>query len=205
MEIIWLGRSCFRIKGKEAAILTDPYDEAANSLMGENIVMLSQGEVTERSWKGTEENVRVIQGPGEYEIANVLINGFRTLSKSKEEVGKKNTAYLIEMDGVTLCHMGEAESPLTSEQVTGDIDILFASVGYPSTLKATLEMVNLIEPKVVIPMQYKTVSSTEELQALEVFLKEMGIKEIEPQPKLTVTPSTLPLEPKKVMILAYSP
>jgi len=27
MEIVWLGHSCFRIRGKEATIVTDPFDK----------------------------------------------------------------------------------------------------------------------------------------------------------------------------------
>jgi hypothetical protein len=60
--------------------------------------------------------------------------------------------------------------------------------------------VSLLGPKLVIPMHYKTATSKGELQPVDRFLKEMAAGETERQPKLSVTPSTLPAE-TKVLVL----
>ncbi|HTY81932.1 MAG TPA: lactamase, partial [Dehalococcoidales bacterium] len=55
------------------------------------------------------------------------------------------------------------------------------------------QMVRKIEPKVVIPMHYKTVQSKRDLEPVDNFLKEIGVTQLEPKPKLTITKNNLPL------------
>ncbi|MEX1255062.1 MAG: MBL fold metallo-hydrolase, partial [Dehalococcoidia bacterium] len=69
---------------------------------------------------------------------------------------------------------------------------------------AAAEIVSMIEPKLVIPMHYKTPATKDDLEPLDRFLKEIGAPSAldEKQPKLAVTKSTLPHE-TKVMVLDY--
>ena len=62
-------------------------------------------------------------------------------------------------------------------------------------------LVRSIEPKIVIPMHYKTLTLTKELDNVDKFLKDMGLTEAVPQPKLTITKSQLPLT-TTVMVLS---
>jgi L-ascorbate metabolism protein UlaG (beta-lactamase superfamily) len=86
---------------------------------------------------------------------------------------------------------------LTSEQVEeiGDVDVLLLPVGGTSTINAAIaaEVIRQLEPKVVIPMHYKTPAIKRELDSVDVFLKEMGMGQVEPRPKMSVSKSNLPL------------
>ena len=62
------------------------------------------------------------------------------------------------------------------------------------------EIVRFLNPKVVIPMHYKT-EKVSWLEPLSEFLKEMGLKEITPQLKLSITRTNLPSE-MQVVVLA---
>jgi L-ascorbate metabolism protein UlaG (beta-lactamase superfamily) len=64
------------------------------------------------------------------------------------------------------------------------------------------ETVRKVEPKVVIPMHYKTPRTTRDLEPVENFLKEMGQTQVEPRPKLSVTRTNLPLSLQVVVLTA---
>jgi L-ascorbate metabolism protein UlaG (beta-lactamase superfamily) len=71
-----------------------------------------------------------------------------------------------------------------------------------STIDAThaAEIVRRLEPKIVIPMHYKTLVLKRELAPVDRFLKEMGVKEAIPQPKLVVNKASLPLTLQVVLL-----
>jgi L-ascorbate metabolism protein UlaG (beta-lactamase superfamily) len=115
----------------------------------------------------------------------------------KGSVKGKNTAYAIEIDELTVCHLGDLGHPLSAEQVEelGTIDILMVPVGGISTINApaAAAVVRQLEPKIVIPMHYKTPLLKRELDTVDKFLTEMGVKEITAQPKLNINKASLPL------------
>jgi len=65
--------------------------------------------------------------------------------------------------------------------------------------KAT-EVISLIEPRIVIPMHYKTTVGNAKLGTLDKFLKEMGLASIPSQPELKITKSSLPEETEVVLL-----
>ena len=212
MEITWLGHSCFRLRGRDAAVVTDPCPKTTGYSIGRptaDIVTVSHDHPGHSHVSAVAGDARVVQGPGEFEIAGVLIMGIRTYHD--EEGGQergKNTAYVLEVDDMRICHLGDLGHVPTSEQVEelSGVDVLLAPVGGNTTIGATAaaETVSLLGPKLVIPMHYKTPAAKENLEPLDRFLKEMGAPNAleERQPKLSVTRSTLPQE-MKVMVLEY--
>jgi L-ascorbate metabolism protein UlaG (beta-lactamase superfamily) len=107
---------------------------------------------------------------------------------------------------MTLCHLGDLGHLPASELIEdmGDIDVLFLPVGGASTIggSTAAEIVRRLTPKVVIPMHYKTAALAKELEPVDKFLKEVGIKETVSQSKLSVNRSTLPTS-TQVVILDY--
>jgi L-ascorbate metabolism protein UlaG (beta-lactamase superfamily) len=212
MEITWLGHSCFRLRGKDATVLMDPCGKETGYSMNRptaDIVTISHEHAGHNNVSGVAGSPRVVQGPGEFEIAGVLIMGIPTYHDGEkgEKLGK-NTAYVLELDDVRVCHLGDIGHVPTPEQVEelSGVDILLAPVGGGTTINAAaaVETISLLAPKLVIPMHYKTPAAKDDLEPLDRFLKEMGAKTAneERQPKLSVTKSTLP-EETKVMVLEY--
>jgi len=123
------------------------------------------------------------------------------------EKGRKrgrNTVYLMEVDEVSVCHLGDLGHVLTAEQVEeiDNVDVLLLPVGGVSTINAPMaaEVVRRLEPKVVVPMHYKTQAISRELESVERFLKEIGVKQIDPQPKLSFTKSSLPASTQALLL-----
>jgi len=210
MDINWLGHSCFRIKGRQASIVTDPYPPDLGYSLGKptaDIVTVSHQHPSHNYHQGVGGEPRLITGPGEYEIAGVLIIGIATFHDAEGGQKRgKNTIYLMDVDGVAICHLGDLGHVLTAEQVEeiDDVDVLLLPVGGVSTINASMaaEVIRQLEPKVVVPMHYKTPVLNRELGPVEKFLKEMGIERLDSQPKLSLTPSSLPVS-TQVFLLDY--
>ncbi len=210
MDISWLGHSCFRLRGSRATIITDPYSPDLGYSLGKptaRIVTVSHQHSGHSYVTGVGGEPKLVTGPGEYEISGVLIIGMTTFHDG--ERGKKrgkNTVYLIELDEVAVCHLGDLGHVLTTEQVEEieKVDVLLLPVGGVSTIDAPLaaEVVRQLEPKVVVPMHYKTEALTRELEPVDRFLKEMGIKEVVSQPRLSLTKANLP-DTTQVFLLDY--
>jgi len=211
MEIVWLGHSCFRLRAREAAILTDPCPKSTGYSMGRptaDIVTVSHEHEGHNAVEGVVGSPRVVRGPGEYEMAGVLITGIRTYHDNQRGARRgTNTAFIIEAENLRLCHLGDLGHLPTPEQVEamGGIDILLVPVGGGNTLDATAaaETVSLLEPKLVIPMHYATPVTSRKLDPLDRFLKEMGASPtLTSQPRLSVSHSSLPHE-TQVALLDY--
>jgi L-ascorbate metabolism protein UlaG (beta-lactamase superfamily) len=211
IEITWLGHSCFKIKGKEATLLTDPYDESIGYSLGEpkaNIVTSSHPHPGHGFTSGAVGEPRIVRGPGEYEIAGIFITGIGTFHDSTRGMERgKNTIYLIEMDDMRLCHLGDLGHPLTAEQAEDidGVDVLFVPVGGLSTIDAAaaVETVRILQPRIVIPMHFQTELLHIQLAPVDRFLKEMGIKAgLLPQPKFSITRAGLS-EETQVVVLDY--
>lgn len=208
MEIRWLGHSCFRLKGKDVTIVTDPFDETAGyatKLLKADIVTVSHEHPHHSAIGNIKGEPKVLCGPGEYEIKGVFIYGIRTFRGSVQGRTKgKNTAYLIEIDGAKVCHLGDLGHALSAAQAeeVSDTDVLLIPIGGVSTIDGSTaaEVVNVIGPRIVIPMHYKTESTGIQLEPLDKFLKEMGVKEVSPSPKLNVNKSGLPEETQVVVL-----
>jgi L-ascorbate metabolism protein UlaG (beta-lactamase superfamily) len=200
VDINWLGHSCFRIKGNQAIVITDPFPPDLGYTLGKqtaNIVTVSHPHPSHNFIEGIGGEPRIIRGPGEYEISGVLVIGIATFHDSvRGQTRGKNTVYLMEIDGITICHLGDLGHVLTSEQVEeiGDVDVLLLPVGGVSTINAAMaaEVIRQLEPKAVIPMHYKTPSLDRELDPVEDFLREMGAGQSEPLSKLSVSRTNLP-------------
>ncbi len=211
MEITWLGHSCFRIKGSYAVVIADPYSPDLGYSLGKptaSIVTVSHQHPGHSYVQGVGGEPRLVTGPGEYEIGGVLIIGMDTFhDKVRGRERGKNTVYLIEIDEVSVCHLGDLGHVLTAEAVEelGNVDVLLLPVGGESTINAPMaaEIVRQLEPKVVVPMHYKTQAISWELEPVDRFLKEIGAKQVNPQPKLSLTRSSLP-DSTQVFLLDYS-
>jgi len=210
MDITWLGHSCFRIRGSHATVVTDPYPPDLGYSLGKptaHIVTVSHQHPGHSYVQGVSGGPKLITGPGEYEIRGVLVIGVATFHDA--ERGRKrgrNTVYIMEVDEVSVCHLGDLGHVLTAEQVEeiDNVDVLLLPVGGMSTINAPMaaEVVRRLEPKVVVPMHYKTQAVSRQLESVERFLREIGVKQLSPQPKLSLTKSSLPAS-TQVFLLDY--
>jgi L-ascorbate metabolism protein UlaG (beta-lactamase superfamily) len=206
LDVTWLGQSCFRLRGRSAAVVTDPFSPALGprlKLEG-NLVTVSHGHEN-HSHVQSVRDAHVIEGPGEYEVAGVTVRGLATYHDAHQgaEHGR-NTVYLIELDDVSVCHLGDLGHTLDASTLEGigNVDVLLVPVGGGRTLDGAraAEVVRQVEPRYVVPMHFGHPSIRAELAPVDRFLKEMGVAEAEAQSKLVVQASSADAEMKVVVL-----
>lgn len=149
----------------------------------------------------------LIEGPGEYEVKEVYIQGIHSWHDEKEgAVRGENTIYTIETEDLKLCHLGDfGQKELTDEQLEeiGEVDILMIPIGGVSTISAkeALKIMSQIEPKITIPMHYQIPKLKSKLDNLDKFLKALGVKKLEPVNKLSIKKKDVIPEEAKIIIL----
>ena len=201
MEINWLGHSCLRIRSRGVTLITDPYPNSLGLSMGKpraDIVTISNDHPHHSYHDAVQGDPRVLEGPGEYEIANYYINGMGIARGEYEGDRRINTVFTFRVEGLTLCHLGDLSQTLSPRQVEGlrRTDVLFAPVGGGCIADTTQmsQLVSLIEPRIVVPLHYGVDGVNVELGSLQAFLTALEITEAPPQSKLNVTPTNLPKE-----------
>jgi L-ascorbate metabolism protein UlaG (beta-lactamase superfamily) len=206
LDVTWLGQSCFRLRGRNAAVVTDPYPPALGpklKLEG-NVVTVSHGH-DNHSHVQSVRDAKVVEGPGEYEVAGVTVQGLATYHDAKQgEEHGRNTVYVIELDDVRVCHLGDLGHPLDAQalETIGNVDVLLVPVGGGCTLDGAraAEVVRQVEPRYVVPMHFGHAAIRTELAPVDRFLKEMGVTEAEAQPRLTVQASSAETETRVVVL-----
>lgn len=208
MEIDWFGHSSFRLRTREATVVSDPYEKKLGLKFPgprADIVTISHNHAGHDYAEGVKGEPRVISGPGEYEIKNVFVTGVQTFhDKKKGKERGKNTAYVITLDGLNVCHLGDLGHVPSESQVEsfGNIDVLLVPVGGGGALNASdaAEVVSLFEPMIVIPMHYRVPDLAVKLDSVDKFIKEMGINSPQKVETLKVTKDSLPKETQVVVL-----
>ena len=214
MDITYLGHSSFRIRGKNASVVIDPYDSAMVGLkfpkhIATDILLVTHDHPDHNAVSQIDGEPFVVRGPGEYEIKGVEIIGipvYHDAQKGQER--GTNTMYRIEIDGVSIVHAGDLGHTLSTGEVDGldGVNILMIPVGGVYTISAAqaAQVIKEIEPSVVIPMHYgkpELVKQTfGQLATLADFLKEMGKEGTPAQSKLTITKDKIPEEMQVVVL-----
>jgi len=210
MVITWYGQSCFKIQSGETVIFTDPFDKEIGLTppRGQaHIVTVSHKHFDHNNVESLTGEPLIIKGPGEYETRGVNIRG--VFSFHDEQEGKQrgiSTIYIIEVEDIKICHLGDlGQKKLTDEQLEqiGEVDILMIPVGGTYTIdgEEAVEIINQIEPRLVVPMHYKIPGVNAKFDGVDVFLKEMGVAKKELQEKLTLKKKDLPQEETEVVVM----
>ncbi len=219
-KIYWAGQSCFQIsvsnsKDHSADIVIDPFDEKIGLKLpnlSADILLVTHNHPDHNAVKDVKParpggTPFIVDGPGEYEIKEVFIQGIPSFHDDKE--GKErgqNTIYVFETEEMRFCHLGDlGQKQLTDEQLEkiDKIDILMIPVGGKYTIdsSAAQKIISQIEPKIVIPMHYALPKMKAELDDITKFLKTMGKPSIVAQDKFTVKSSTLPKDGMEIIVL----
>ena len=218
MELTWYGRTCVRLKGRDAVVVADPYQSVVGptgrGITGDIVTFSHADDAPLARAKGRTtrdgrthlpsslEEAFVLDGPGEYEVKHVLLTGVRTFRDEKRGAERgHNVAFAVELDGVHVVHLGDIAHTLSEEKLgdIGAVDVACVPIGGQLSPTRAAELVAQLDPKIVVPM---TVCEDEAAcePLLARFLHEMGTTASEPQPRLSITPSGLPEETTTVLL-----
>jgi len=201
MHFSWLGSTCVKIQTKheekDVVIVIDAYRPKQGAFprsLTPDIALYTRGENDSITLSGEPF---VMSSPGECETHSVLITAVEG-----NEPGE--VMYRLDAEGMSVGHLGVVGKPINNKQleVLGGVDILFVGCdGKKDDMEQKIKMVNEIEPRVVMPIDYQS-DNDPDAPPVDTFLKEMGSINIKPEPKIIIKKKDLPEEETKVFILS---
>ncbi len=217
MDITYLGHSCFKLRGRESSLVTDPYAASVGFSLprvSADLVTVSHFHDDHNNVSGVSGTARrekpfVIKDPGEYEISGISIFGIPTFHDAKGGAERgRNTVFVIHVDAVSLVHLGDLGHTLSDNQIEeiGVCDVLLVPVGGRYTLDPgkAIEVVSQLQPSITIPMHYRTQKHKPKefggLATVEEFLHEGGFEQAQRLQKLTLAKGSLPEEMQVVVL-----
>jgi len=220
MEITWYGDTCLRLKGREGVVAADAYRSVVGPTgrgLTADIVTYSHPDDTPPPTRGKADRSNghmdgplrptsldpafILDGPGEYEVHEVLINGVRTFrDDEKGHQRGHNTCFVYELDGLHVVHLGDLGHILDEEGLgeIGSADVVCVPIGSALTAAKAAEVATQVDARLIVPM---LVGDGEAARgALDRFMHEMSVQHATPVPKLSVTISTVPSETTVVVL-----
>ncbi len=182
VTIKWLGHSCFLIWLDDAVkIITDPFDSSVGYPAPEvtaDVCVVSHDHFDHNCVSVVKGNPEVVKGSGEKKAKNVSFKGVGTFHDEKGgSLRGENTVFLWELGGIKFAHLGDLGAGLSQEQIKqmGKVDVLFVPTGGYYTIDAQTagKVVSDLNPRVVMPMHYKTpvLGSNFPIAGVDEFLK----------------------------------
>ncbi len=216
VTIKWFGHSSFGISdSKGTKVVTDPYGEGLGYELPKlttDILTLSHDHFDHNNFKALEKYSHLIEAPEKFSHNNVEVKGIASYHDEKKgELRGKNTIFVYTVNQVKICHLGDLGHALTKEQITaiGKVDVLMIPVGglYTIDAETAAKVVGQINPKMVIPMHYKTdVLPAEfgDITKVDAFITAMKGWKVEKADQLTLTKKSVDqAKGKTIVMLSY--
>lgn len=215
MLIQWFGQACIKVTTKpgmndEVVAVFDPFDPKATGLslpkLTADVVVVSHDHPDHNYLAGVHGEHFLINEPGEYEVKQTFFYGIPGYHDASEGTERGSiTMYLMESEGLSLAHLSDiGQGELTSEQLEylEGVDILMLPVGgvYTVNAKQAAAIVGQVEPRIIIPLHYKLPGLKYDLEPVEKFVKELGLK-AETMDKLKIVKKDVPQEDTKLIML----
>lgn len=194
MKIKFLGHAAFLIEaGNGVKIITDPYKSGCFDGGIKYQPITEEADIVTISHEHDDHNCTdirgepvFVRGAAKKNVKGIEITGtdvFHDESGGSER--GKNTIFRMTVDGMSIVHLGDLGHPLSdgdAKQI-GAVDILFVPVGGYFTIDAKVaeDTVNKLNPRVVIPMHFKTEKCGFPIAAVDDYVKDKETKEFEGQ------------------------
>ena len=186
MRLTWYGHACFRLEGAGISIVTDPYTPELAGLAAvpepaDVVVMSSALDEAHSNAAGVPGAPRVLNALDAVARPVAIAAGIELEAVAamegvdRPDDPKANALYRLELDGLAICHMGDVGRPLTAAQLDplrGRVDVLLALAGAGLTIAlADLDdAIAAIDPRVIVPMHFRTPSLRYSAGPVEDFL-----------------------------------
>ena len=214
MRLTHFAHSCFLVEAQDATrLILDPYrhgcfdgalryapiDEAADAVLASH----------EHDDHGAADTIpghpQVFVHPSSERVGSVLITGIEV---AHDEAGGskrgKNTIMVIDDGDLRLAHLGDLGHLLDTGTIKsiGQVDIALVPVGGFFTIdhREAAAVVDALDPKIVVPMHYKTDKVDFPISPIDEFLTTQKLVQRNPGPTLEVTRATLPSERTTIVL-----
>ncbi|MEE8443477.1 MAG: MBL fold metallo-hydrolase [Dehalococcoidia bacterium] len=181
MKVKWLGHSSFLLTSDQGTrVVIDPYTSGGPISYGTieetaEIVTVSHEHGDHSNVATVKGNPEVVKGTGAKQVSGIEINGVGSFHDAEQGSQRgANTIFCMGIDGVRVCHLGDLGHPLSDQAISdiGGVDVLLVPIGGHFTIDAAAatEVCNKLNPRVVIPMHYKTAKCAFPIEDAQGFL-----------------------------------
>lgn len=215
MKVKWYGHAAFCLASEKGLrLITDPYEPGGfGGAIGygpitdeADIVLVSHDHADHNYIKGLSGKPQVIKGKGTHHYKDLVIKGIPSYHDEGQGAQRgENTIFCFILEEIRVCHLGDLGHVPTDEQAKqiGPVDLLFIPVGGvytidPAQASKTLEK---IQPKIAIPMHFKTPRCSFPLAQVEEFTRGRKVRTYSGS-ELEINPKDLP---EKLEIIVLKP
>ncbi len=211
MQIFWHGLTCIRLEAStgssEVTLVTDPYGSDVGlrfpRTLAPDVAVLSHQDKKQFPLDSFTKEPFVIADPGEYEVNGIFVFGLPL--KTGDEQWPYPMIYRFEVEGMSIGFLGGLNRLLNDDEAgkLENIDILMLPVGGGGklTAKQALETMNMIEPRIVVPLYHHIEGLKQELGTVDAFCKELGVCKRQDANRLKIVKKDLPAEDVLVTVL----
>jgi L-ascorbate metabolism protein UlaG (beta-lactamase superfamily) len=204
LTIEWLGHCAFRLKRDDGfGVLVDPFDDTIGYRVPHyrcDILLVTHRHYDTQAVHLVEPGYTMLREPGVKRIRGIDFDGIPWWHDNKlgRDYGQV-LIYKFTMDGIRfayLSHIGTIPDPDILDRL-GRVDVLFLPIGGMFALGPgdARQMVTLLNPRLIIPMHYKTPSLRFELLPLSDFTRLMPTIHSVLDWKVRIDPGMLPDSP----------
>lgn len=181
MKIEVLCHSSIRIEGEDKIIYLDPFritnetkdadiifithshydhfsEEDINKIKNDNTKILVTNDLVDRTLElgFKEENITVVIPNNSYNVLDIEINTIPAYNINKKFHPKENSwvGYILKLEGKSIYVAGDTDITEENKNVKCDIALIPVGGTYTTDYKEAAELVNIINPEIVIPMHY---------------------------------------------------
>ena len=214
MKIKFYAQSAFRIIADDGTrIVIDPYEESGflrydPTFDEADIVVVTHEHGDHNNIDAVPGNHDVVRGEGTHTARGITFTGIPCYHDRDQGAQRGPNAMIVfDIDGLRVAHLGDLGHELEDSEIEAlaGANILIAAVGGGPTLEPenVWEIVERVQPNVMIPCHFKTPEIDLPIEPIEVFLagkpsvRNVGGSEV------TITAAELP-DPIEVIVLERS-
>lgn len=157
LELRWLGHACFALKYKDFTVVFDPFQD--NYVRGFGALDVAADLVLCSHFHNDHGAAYVVQ-PLEGHENPFQVTGIQTFHDPEQGALRgENVIHVLEADGLRVAHFGDLGCELTPQQLEElkGLDVAMIPVGgfYTIGPEEAKALMDVIQPRVVIPMHYR--------------------------------------------------
>ena len=214
MKVKWYGHAAFLItSGQGVKIITDPYEPGGfGGAIGygqipdeADIVLVSHDHADHNYVQGLRGKPQVVKGTGAHQVKGLEFRGIAAYHDGRKGTERgPNTIFCFQIDGLRLCHLGDlghVPNKQETEQI-GPVDVLLEPIGGVYTIDPTkaAQTIQRLNPKITIPMHYKTPLCGFPLANVEDFTSGKPAVKVLKGSELEIRKESLPQHPEIIVL-----
>ncbi len=214
MKLKWYGHASFLFTSDQGTkIIIDPYEPggfggaiAYGAIPDEaDIVLVSHDHADHNYVQGLRGKPQVIKGTGSHKAKSIEFKGIAAFHDGRKGSERgPNTIFCFTLDGVKICHLGDLGHVLSDQEARpiGPVDVLLMPVGGVYTIDPAqaAQTAQKINPKIIVPMHYKTSHCGFPLAKVEDFTSgKTGVRTIKGS-EVEIKKENLPQAPEIIVL-----